>query len=449
MNRKNICLFLALLLLLPASCLGEATIDVMQQYIPKITNVAGTHYVIMQSKEDSTYGLFTTACEEVIPCQYASLSYVSNLFFSAGNGSKDLNSKAILKNDGRLISDYAYGAIKAYSQRWVAGYVITQVDEADGYDLKISKKFYRIDRTDLFFVGDEAQDNYLVATFEGQPFAATYLHGDYITVQDAEEKLTVYNQEFKPMDFVPDNLKDSIYGVQDYQVVNLATGETVIPDYTAVKETSSASGTLLTVTRYHWTGKKISGVFDLNGSELVPVEYSISSVTPHYAVITNAEKLKGLYSVDEKKVIVPCMFTNILLGKNATDTYVMNGYVMVEKDGTRCYFDVSKGEVTCEINDDADALTRVGAVCYTKLEDGYMLIAADGVKTKADVDSIAGTRGDGFLLIAKKEGFFGVIDWHGNEVLPFIHKTAPVITDDSTAIIRTSTGMEIDQVVRK
>ena len=64
------------------------------------------------------------------------------------------------------------------------------------------------------------------------------------------------------------------------------------------------------------------------------------------------------------------------------------------------------------------------------------------------VNSIyAKTRGDGHLLVASKDGFYGVIDWHGNEILPFEHKNLITITDDAKALIRSSTGYELDAIV--
>ena len=104
--------------------------------------------------------------------------------------------------------------------------------------------------------------------------------------------------------------------------------------------------------------------------------------------------------------------------------------------------------MSCEIKYNTKEVTTLGCVTYWKVEDGvYMLAAADGVETEVHVDSIySKNRGDGHVLVAQKDGWYGLIDWHGNEVLPFEHKWVISETDDSKAVIRTSTGLQIDLI---
>jgi hypothetical protein len=77
-----------------------------------------------------------------------------------------------------------------------------------------------------------------------------------------------------------------------------------------------------------------------------------------------------------------------------------------------------------------------------------MLAAADGVETEVHVDEIyKKSRGNGYLLVAKKGKYYGLIDWHGNEILPFEHSKIITVTDDARAVIRTSTGMQMDRIL--
>ena len=127
---------------------------------------------------------------------------------------------------------------------------------------------------------------------------------------------------------------------------------------------------------------------------------------------------------------------------------MFDGYVMVELDGLRGYVDTRTGEVSCEIKYDPTGLKRAGCAFYYIQDDGILLVAADGVESHPAVDSLTGVRGSGALLAAKKGDFYGVIDWHGQEQLPFMHNKGITLTDDGFGLIRTSTGVELDQILR-
>ncbi len=442
---------LCMIILLPLTAAAEVRFEIIRQYIPKVTQVKGTNYLIIQSNLDGKYGVVTTENEEKIPCEYLTLAYLSNGFFYAGNGNEDVNSKCLVYQDGRRVSGYEYGAFKVYSGRWVVGYKLSPATE-DNNHIKVRKEFYFIDFCDVYYVGDEVKDSYLVGTLEGNVMASAQVHGDYIVVEnEAGGTARVYNKDFQVLPKTLENIKVPPYAVPYYWLLDVYTGEIIAEGFTRVKEAPLPTEMRLIMSRANFDGTQLDGIYDTKGNELVPIEYSIVSATKDYALVTNAEKKQGLYSLDEGRLIVPIAFDKIINVKDTVDPYVFNGYVMVENEGTRCYFDISKGEITCELNYDEETmktLKRVGSVCYLPKEEGFTLIAADGQVTELDVDAIADTRGDGFLIVAKKGDFFGVIDWHGNEILPFYHKTAPVITDDSRSIIRVSTGSRIELIIR-
>ena len=447
--KKLICILSVLCLLagLPMSAGAEVSVEPVLQFMPSIKAVAGTGYVIIQSKTNSAFGLFTTDGEELIPCKYRGFTYHGYNFFSSSPDPENLNTRILFRADGTQISDGQYGYFKAYSNRWVAGYVLSEATKKQ-YDIKISKKYYNIDHTDLFFVPDQVTGNCLAASREGHFFAKAQAHGDYISVADAEGAVTVYNGTFKPMPVEAKEIKTSVYRVKDYQVKDMATGRVVADKFTAVKEKPLTSGLRLIVTRYSWDGTKISGVIDPEGNEYAPVELYINDMTDQYILLSTPEKKAGLYSMDEARIIVPCEFEKLFAGKNTTQPYVFNDYVLVQRDGLMCFYDVKNQRISCETEYNAKEVSQIGCVLYVTTEDGILLIAADGAKTKLNVDAIAETHGDGYLLVAEKDGLFGVIDWHGNEVLPFCHKTAPVISADSKVLIRVGTGAEMDRIVR-
>lgn len=351
---------------------------------------------------------------------------------------------------GHVWSDYAYASFSVLDRHWALGYIVDNTREAtkESFDIKIGKKYYYAAQTDLFYVDWEQPSFGPIASQPGLAFTSVQPHGKYLSVADAEGTVTVYNAQFQTMPLIRKTINTSVYGIKNMAVADLAADEPIAEGFIQFKEASTMNGFALLVSREMFDGSIASGVVDANGNVLVPAEYPISGVANRYAVLTEDGK-KGLYSIEQGRLLFPCLFDKILTAKNTLDPYVTNGYALVENDGVRSYFDVEKEEISCTISPEYyETMTRVGCVCYAPAEGGFTLIAADGTITLLEADAIAPTNGDGYLLVAKLGEFYGVVDWHGSEVLPFYHKTAPVITMDSKAIIRVSTGSQVDQIIR-
>ena len=442
---------LCVLALIPAWCLGETEITPIFQYKPRVTGVSGTNFLIVQASFTGAYGLYTTDGQEVFPCKFHTLESVGNRLFSAENGENGLNGHALVDAQGRVRTDYAYGAFRTLSKQWVLGYVLDDSKAAaqDSYDIKIGQNAYRAARTDLFYVDLAQPSDTPIASMDGFAFASVQVHGKYLSVADAEGKVTVYDRQFQAMPGTMDSVKTSIYDVQNLSLVDMAKGEPIAEGYTRAREALSADGLVLIVSRNNFDGTQVSGILDEDGNEILPLQYQISSVSGNYVVLTNGQKLIGLYSLAEGREAVPCLFEAVHTAKNTADPFVTNGYILVENGGVRGFYDVEKGLISYELKPEYyESMTRVGCVCYAPAEGGYLLMAADGTETLVNVDSFAATAGDGRLLIAKRGDLYGVLDWHGSEVLPFCHKTAPIISEDSKVLLRVSTGYEVDQIIR-
>ena len=440
--------FCILTMLAPAG-LAEVRFEKVFEYMPAIKPVAESNYVIVQSYEDGNFGVFTTAGEEVIPYRYASLTSLGNNFLYASLKSDDLNRHALVYIDGRQLSEYSYGSFKVYDSHWALGYILSQATK-ESYDLKIKKKYYRVEQTDVFYVSGEENEKCLVGSLPGYALASSQVHGDYLMVNNGGN-VTVYNNKLQVMPYSPESIKESPYVIYNYQLKDRVSGDIILDGFTKVKEVKTSDGTRLILYSTGWDGKTTAGIYDAKGSQIAVTGLDVVSVTMDYAVVTNSKKKQGLYSISQQKLIVPCEFKSVAAAKNTTDKYVINGcYVVVQKDdGTYCYYDTEKGEITYEMNYPKDQRTWRNAVYTVKTDDGILLISGDGQETALDVESVTETGGDGYLIVAKKDGLFGVLDWHGNEVLPFIYKTAPVITDDSQAIILFSTGYELNRIIRE
>ena len=104
-----------------------------------------------------------------------------------------------------------------------------------------------------------------------------------------------------------------------------------------------------------------------------------------------------------------------------------NGYVCVEKDGKVGFVDTD-GQVTCELKYGAAGVTQHGCtLTVTDLDGSIYIVAADGTQTQTDFDEVDEySGGDGSLLIVSKNDAYGLVDWHGNEVLPLEYARATI-----------------------
>ena len=446
---KTLCVAL-ILSLTAVSALAEIEFNTIFQYRTVIQPVQGTNYLIIESKQDNTRGLYTTEGQELIPCSTAFLDSISYGFFSAYGDKNAIDDKTLWKADGRQIGT-GYGGFKVFNNHWVAAFVINPQEVADSErDIKIGNSNYQYERIDLFYVTDKAGESIKpVASLDREAYKDAAVHGDYIAVTNRENEVSVYNSAFKLTKAELTAANKPLYIIDKYQIISLLNNKNLGDGYSEVAEVNLGSRMLIKATRIALDGTKLAALMKSDGSILLPADYVIIDVTDRYAVVADLNKQQGIFSLDEERFIVPCAYTSIVPSSIDIDKYVHNGYVCVEKDGKLGFFDVAKGAESCKPAYAKRAVINIGcSLVYVSLEGDVTVIAADGEVNMVDADQILVTRGDGYLLEAKKGDSFGLVDWHGNIILPLDHYKDIVVTDDSRAIIRTSTGLQLDTVTR-
>lgn len=431
----------------PVPALPEEKLELNQlfQYMPSIRPMQGTGLVVAESKEDNTLGVFSSEGREVIPFGLSAVNMLTHGFLSAAMESADVNCLAIYKIDGTKVSGFSYGVVNVYGSRWAAGIVLADAAEGEK-DFTVKNTDYIIGRYDLYFVSEEGAS--LVASLDREQFASARQHGDYISIQNRAGETTAYDCRFQPVLTGLYDVKAAYFGMANNQIVNNITKEAVASGYIEVSEADLPTRMLLVASTVGADGVQVQAVLDTDGNLLMPAEYTVVTVIDPYVVVADGTGLLGLYSLTEKRLVVPCGYTGFLASATSADPYVNNGYICVEKDGMCGFVDASTGEVTCPTEYNSRIVKLYGCSMVFDTEKGFVLIAADGTRTELyEYTEMPASNGDGTLLVARKDGYYGLIDWHGNEMLPFIHKNVITLTYDSKALIRTSTGMELDAII--
>ncbi len=460
---KALVLWLLLCLLCPAALAEEAAaatepvqLRELASGLGKLNPINKTAYLLAQEPNGENWGMISTSGKQLIPYHYGSLSYISYDCFLGGlfaplKSTKNhpaeptleyINSKALVAWDGTLVTEHLYGDIKVYNHYWAACWILEEGTEEDN-DYKYDKThFYKIKRCDIYWLGDYCQPGSSKtekpawrASLNRSQFKNAQAHDRYLSVQDREDQVTMYNFAFQPVS-TPGKIGTAAYRVRNYAVVT-PEGSMLMDGYTAVSEANTSQGMLLVATRTDYSGVKWNYLYTLTGNLLLgPTEYAIKSPTQKYALLSK-DNLVGLYSLEEARFLVPCEFDKIISNGFGMDDYVMNGFVVVEKDGVRSYYDIAAGAVTETLNSELEKYTAMGSA-YSYLDDGerYVLVTADSyTKRLTREQSFTAVRGDGYMIPYKQGKYYGLMNWHGAEILPPQYKNKIVITDDNHVII--------------
>ena len=454
----------------PASAAVKA--ERILKRMENLTQIPGTHYLLAQESKNKKWGVYDTDANIVIPLEYEKLSYLAYDVLMAGavpapeepyEAKKSIpletiNCNALMTLDGKVHTEYAYGVFKVFSPQWCAGWVLEEGNAEDSDYTPDKQHYFRIGRCDVFFrnMGNssESGENSFcqVLSMTRDEYRNAKAHGEYLSVQNRENGITVLNQQGGTVDIDAKNLDSSVYGIKNWMLVNLVTGEMLMDGCSAVSEVQTEDELLLIATRIDFQGRKQNALITTEGEVILPMSNAaISSVSRDYAVITsNDHGKKGLYSFKENRMLLPCEYDEIHENKNSVDRFNNHGYIVVTKDGQYCCYEVATDRLLPVVQAEEDKkLERNGAAFYTTTKVSKttrtQLYSPDG-KELSLLASITKSHGSGYLLIANFSYGTTVINWYGNNYLPQYYSRI-IITDDDHFILNTKkSGYELYRI---
>lgn len=429
--KKNMCavtFVLAFALSVSAFAAGASLTPALQD-VGRLDYQSKTDYVIVESKDTRLYGVYDTAGTQLIPCEYGALAYVGYGYFEAVS-EEGLNNHALLDHTGKKVIDNRYAAYEMIDGRWCAAVTLEPADgevyDYSGGFLGSGKRYIAV-RYDLY----DLRAGSMAGSLMRAQYKRCMAHGDYLYVQDQDKNVTVYGPDLAPLDVKVDSIYRSV-DVRDGKAVSLSDGRVI------AQRASSARVDTETGLVFINSEEGKTGLYDQEGKELIPCEYSaIGMIYESYAPVEQ-DGLWGLYDTEGGKLCVPCRYDAIEWSNaGGLPRYVNNGYVCVQKDGKLGFTDLS-GNVTCEVKYAASTAILHGCTMTVSDMDGSLyIIAADGTQTRTEyteIDKYSG--GDGSLLLVSKGDAAGIVDWHGSEVLPLEYRSYDLkITDGAKAVI--------------
>ena len=302
-----------------------------------------------------------------------------------------LNAVGAFDELGNNVIPYAYGVVDILSTDWAVA-IKLQETTGDVYDYTSSSdstKHYIIEAVDIYNLKKRA----CVATLARTAFKDADVVGNIINIEDRTTGvITSYDADFNALGTVKYSFDD------DYATPELVT--------------------------YRENGRY--GLKDAQGNVVMePSYFSINEFYGDYAMVYDGSKY-GL--IDRTgKLVVPMQYDSIRRNyygpydpKTGEQSYPAAGYFCVVSD-KKVGFVNSNGEVTCEPKYSEKILDIYGAAAlYTDMENQMHLLSADNVDTIVDYKYFHCMDGSSGLLFkaTSEDNKYGVVDWHGNVVLP-------------------------------
>lgn len=346
--------------------------------------------------QSSGYGMYSVEGEALTGDLYRSFSASKGYITAQLSSPEDpLNAGGLFDTTGATLIPFQYGDVRVESTEWALGVVLAEA-QADNYDYEnlSGDSFYLIQSVDVYHL----PEGKCVATLTRDQFVDAQAVNHCLNIQSrSDNTISCYDAEFNQLGTGLSDLSDDTYAPSDFQTfrengqegVMDAEGNVIMePSFNYVETTVRGGYFRVSTGEYY-------GLADLNGNVVVPAEYdSIKSG------INAPVDETGNYS-----------------------SYVAHGYAIVVKDGKIGYVAVGDGKVTCEPTYAEKSFQDISGMSsmLTDLEGNVHIVAADGVDTVLEgydeVRSLSYSSGM-FYRVANADGLVGMIDWHGNEVLP-------------------------------
>ncbi len=251
-----------------------------------------------------------------------------------------------------------------------------------------------------------------MGTLTRDQFMDALAYGDYINIEDRTTgKTTTYDNQFNAVVTDLDSIYDITLPYENIQTFR-ENGQT--------------------------------GLQDADGNVIMsPAFQYINDFRRGYAVVSTGDK-EGL--IDEQgNVIVPAEYEDIKTSyylpvdpEYSESGYNSLGYFAVVQDGKLGFVDET-GAVTCEPKYSPDILELYGAsATYTDMEGNFHILAADGVDTVIEgYDRVSPmSYGSGmYYQVTDSDYNQGIIDWHGEEVIPCQYEGVDLTGDGTMAVV--------------
>lgn len=415
------------LALTPALSLAEVNIVSEQSFdrSPDLNDATNTYI----GRVDRNYALFDVEGKQLSDV-YGYMSGKSSGLFQVVANEDNVNGMGLLDRDGQLIIPMAYGQIEVESEKWILAIVLEETSE-EPYDYRalLGSGMYRIVTADVYFEGQK------IGTLERADLADCSInaHGSFLSVRKVDRSGYYLNSSFERTEVSADEFSYSEFeNVYKQGIFHRASGQQAFVE-----------GCTLTpedVEQSVWYDDN-GNFIDLQGNVISQgktegQEYNYVYYDGGDYFRTKSNDGVGLATLDGVEVLPPVYDA---VGGSGNGTYFLSGYEAVMKDGKLSYVDLA-GNVTASVE------YQMSESDYRGFYSNAPFVTVDNLGQKVVITATAGELAQRYqdagypqagqrVLPVKLNDVWGVIDLNGNEVIPFVFRNQPEISDDGTVVV--------------
>lgn len=407
---------------------------VLAEGAPKATKVleaknakflGNLNLVSFTDKAFGMYGLMDKEGQVVVPQEYYDLSLDNTFGYIAAYKLDDLNGRGMINQQGEVLIPFEYGDLITLNEDWVIAVKLKESTK-DNYDYQslfgsYGSGYYLVDSRTFF----NMKSGKAVGSLPRDAFDKATAYPGFLVIKDQQGVNTVYDENFVSVGTAEQTYQGFTFKKEgaEYEVRRAGDGALVFKTPYDVGSFEQSDG------NFRMSKDGLNGRLDKTGQELIAPLYA--QLQPVYNGFAKAkldrEAKFGLVSTDNREV-VPFNYDEIEVyyerGINVGfgAHHMVKGFATVRKDG-KLGFVNDQGVETVAPTYAEDAVKKNGnTLVYTDVSGKTVIIAADGVVTElpyAKVEKVSGSMDGRLFMVKDDNGKVGVVDWHGQEVLPF------------------------------
>ena len=336
-----------------------------------------------------------------------------------------------LNAEGQAVIPFEYHKVSILNETWGLGIRFKKVNmKADAdyiYYTGSGEEYYQIESADVY----NLKEGKLMGTLTRGQYGGANASGEYLNIKRRSGTVEQYDGSFRLL-----GEADSLYSFPNeegpslqvfyedgkYGLADEASGHVILqPQFDDIQSFEDGLARVRNGEKY--------GLIDRNGSIVVPAEYDdIGDFEDGFAQV---EK-DGKYGLIDRSgnLAVPVEFDGFdgicdsIPVTYSGDPKDIFGYVAVIRDGKTAFYSLAENQLATEFRyGEEDGAYNYGVFQIVQDDDGiFTLFAADGVETKLDAfgscEPLVYSLGRYCTVQENETGDYGLVDWHGQEVLP-------------------------------
>ena len=413
MKRFSLLLAALLCLCVASNAFAQTGATLLRENLTDTEWISGTNRLSVQGDPIDgyrAYAMTTLEGEALTEAIYANFSGKSGFVVATSLQAGDLmNADGLLDLDGNVLIPCEYGDIDVLSGEWAVG-VKLLLATADNYDYTswFSDNKYLIDSVDVYHLPEGTK----LATLARSEYSDARAVNHCINIEDRTTgEVTTYDASFNALGTVKYTFSED-YAPADYE------------------------------TFYE---NRHYGIRDAQGNVVLEPTYATIYSAYQGAMRVSADDDKRGLITEQGDVIVAPEYDDVLSTyylpdvAGQTSGYIAAGYVAVEVDGKLGYVDLS-GALTCEPKYIAANMDVRGASATVAdpLTGNLIMVAADGAENTVEGYSRVYplSYGSGVFYQVNDDSYnYGMIDWHGDVIIPVQYKGVELSGDGQYALV--------------